>query len=93
MLGQPIDKRYKLSLQIGSFAVLILIYTALSYHQHQKNPADTTIPSWGQLAHGISKIVEVNRRAHERWLVVDAVATGGRLFLGMFLGVLGAFIL
>ena len=46
MLGQPIDGKYKLGLQIGSFVVLMLIYTALSYHQHQKNPDDTTIPSW-----------------------------------------------
>ncbi len=93
MLGQPIDKRYKLGLQLGSFIVLMLIYTALSYHQHQKNPDDTTIPSWTQLAHGITKIVEVNARAHERWIVVDAAATGGRLLLGMFFGIFGAFVL
>lgn len=93
MLRQPISSRRRFALRLLSLAVLVGLYTALSQHQHQKNPNDTTIPSWSQLAQGLKKIVEVNPREDERWIVVDSEATIGRLFLGLGVGVLGAFVL
>jgi NitT/TauT family transport system permease protein len=93
MLRQPIGPTRGIVLRLLSVLVLLGLYTALSYHQHQKNPNDTTIPSWSQLAEGVKKIVELNPRHHERWIVVDSEATLTRLFLGLGFGVFGAFIL
>lgn len=93
MLRRPISRTKRLILQALSVVLLLGIYTVLSIHQHQINPNDTTIPSWAQLAEGVVKIVEVNERGNERWLLVDTAATGGRLLLGLLVGVLGAFII
>lgn len=82
-------------LALGVFSVVALLsgYGALSRHQHQVNPDDRTIPSWSQLRDGFIKIVGVNARSEERWLVVDAKATGKRLFLGLLCGIGGAMLL
>ncbi len=82
------DIRPKLSLGLGvlSVVVMILSYTWLSHRQHQKNPQDTTIPSWSQLSAGVGKAVEVNKRSKERWIVEDSKATAKRLFLGLWWG-------
>ena len=68
-------------------------YTWLSHHQHQKNPRDTTIPTWSQLAEGVKTATEVNRRSEERWIVVDAKATATRYFLGLGLGMIGSLVI
>ncbi|MEO0459481.1 MAG: ABC transporter permease subunit [Myxococcota bacterium] len=83
----------KLAIQITSIVVLLGIYTLLSVLQHIENPNDKTIPSWSQLANGVSRIVQVNPRDDERWLVVDGIATAKRYFLGMAASVLLAFVL
>lgn len=83
----------KLAISFASIVVVLILYTLLSYAQHQENPNDTTVPSWSQLADGVVKIVEVNQRSDERWIVVDSLATGKRFFLGMLLSVLIAFVL
>lgn len=82
-----------LALGVVSVVVLLGGYGALSRHQHQINPDDRTIPSWSQLKDGFVKIVGVNARSDERWLVVDAKATGKRLFLGLLCGIGGAMLL
>lgn len=93
MLRQPIKTRWTVFLGLLSVLVMLAAYTSISYWQHQKNPEDTTIPTWKQLGKGIKKMLEVNPRAGERWLLVDAGATAARLFLGLFFGIMGAIIL
>ncbi len=90
MIRQPIQKKWGLLLGLFSVVLLLVGYTWMSHRQHTKNPSDTTIPSWGQLADGVEKAVEVNHRSGERWVVVDIVASAQRLFLGLFFGVVGA---
>lgn len=92
MIRQPIKTRWTVLLGVISVLTLLMAYTAISYRQHRRNPDDTTIPSWSQLVEGVQKMVEVNPRSGERWLVVDAKATATRLFLGLALGILGAII-
>ena len=90
MIRQPIARKWSLLLGMASIIVLLLIYTYISHRQHQTNPGDTTIPSWSQLGAGFKQATEVNPRSEERWIVVDSLATAGRLFLGLFYGILGA---
>jgi hypothetical protein len=83
MIRQPIKRSVAISLGIASLALLLGAYTWLSHRQHAQNPDDTTIPTWGQLGRGIKTAIEVNPRSNERWLVVDAKASGYRLFAGL----------
>lgn len=80
-------------LGVMSIVMLSGFYTFLSHRQHQKNPNDSTIPSWSQLADGITKIVTVHPRSGERWLWIDGKATAIRLFVGLGVAILGAVIL
>ena len=88
-----LKRRTNLFLGLLSIVVLLLGYTYLSHRQHLANPDDTTIPTWRQLGEGVVTAFEVNPRSGERWVVVDSKATGARLFLGLFFGVLGAVVL
>jgi len=90
MIRQPVKKKWRLILGIVSVLILLSLYSLVSYQQHQKNPDDSTIPTWSQLGDGVKKMVEINHRSEERWLVVDSKATIYRLFLGLFYGVTGA---
>ncbi|MBN1880271.1 ABC transporter permease subunit [bacterium] len=90
MLKQTISRRNGLLLGLLSVILLLALYSTLSWRQHRKNPEDTTIPGWSQLATGVIKSVEPNSRSGERWILVDSRATAGRLFLGLFYGVAGA---
>jgi NitT/TauT family transport system permease protein len=62
----------------------------MSHRQHQKNPDDSTIPTWSQIGKGVAQIFEVNKRSGERWVLVDTKATGTRFFLGIGLGAAAA---
>jgi ABC-type nitrate/sulfonate/bicarbonate transport system permease component len=90
MIRQPIQKKWGLLLGLISVVLLLAGYTWMSHRQHQRNPEDTTIPTWGQLHEGVAKAVEVNSRSGERWFLVDIKATAMRLFLGLFFGIAGA---
>ncbi len=90
MIRQPIPKKYGLLLGVLAVLVLVTLYTLVSHWQHRNNPEDSTIPTWGQLWQGVQKIVEVNPRSAERWIVVDSRASAGRLGMGLLLGILGA---
>jgi NitT/TauT family transport system permease protein len=91
MIRSPIKRSTRLVLAIGSIAAIILLYSILSYRQHQINPTDTTIPNWKQFADGITKIVtkDANGRI---WLLQDLKASGGRLLLGLLVGVVSSMI-
>lgn len=93
MIRQTIPKKRGLVIGIASILIMLGLYTMTSRWQHAKNPSDTTIPSWSQLADGVQKIVEVNPRSEERWIVVDSYATLTRLFLGLLFGIAGSVIL
>ena len=90
MIRRPIKRTTAIALGIASLVLLLGAYTWLSYRQHARNPDDTTIPTWGQLAHGVKSAIEVNPRSNDRWLVADAKASGYRLFIGLALGTVGA---
>jgi NitT/TauT family transport system permease protein len=80
---------------IGVLSIITMldVYSRLSDRQHEKNPDDTTIPTWSQLGEGVVHAVEANKRSGERWIVVDSKATATRLFLGLLFGVFGAVLL
>lgn len=90
MIRRPIRQTTRVVLGLLSVFTLLLGYTWLSHRQHVANPKDTTIPSWSQLKTGIVKAVEPNHRSGDRWLLVDAQATGYRLALGLFWGITGS---
>ncbi len=93
MIRHPIPRPAALALAVASILVLIISYTVLSERQHRLNPGDTTLPTWSQLREGVGVAVHKNQRTGERWLVEDAKASLGRLFLGLLWGVAGALIL
>jgi len=93
MIRQPIKRRWTALLGVLSVLAMLAAYTWMARYQHRKNPDDTTIPTWHQLGQGVKHAAEVNARSQERWIVVDARATGTRLFLGLSFGVLGAIVL
>jgi len=92
MIGQPIHRWWYLVLGTISIVLLLAGYTWLSHRQHVRNPADTTIPTWGQLRQGVVEAFTPDRHG-ERWIVVDSSATARRFFLGLLYGVVGATII
>lgn len=58
----------------------------MSVKQHEKNPKDTTLPSFTQILSGFKTITQVNS-AGKMWLWEDAKATLKRHFCGLALGV------
>jgi NitT/TauT family transport system permease protein len=93
MIRRPIKRATATILGVVSLLVLLAGYTGLSIRQHQKNPDDTTIPTWQQLGKGVAQIFEVNKRSGERWVVVDLKATGMRYFVGLAVGASAAFLI
>ena len=83
MIRRPIQQKTRIALGLLSILAMALCYSWISHRQHQANAKDTTIPSWGQLKEGVAKAIEPNHRSGERWLLVDAKATGDRLGLGL----------
>jgi len=57
MIGRPISRIKRVVLSALSVLLLLLSYTWISHRQHQINPQDTTIPSWGQLAEGAKNLL------------------------------------
>ncbi len=93
MIRRPIKRPTAIILGVASLLLLLGTYTWLSHRQHQTNPDDTTIPTWSQLGKGVVQACEINKRSGERWLVVDAKATGLRYFLGLGLGAVSALLM
>ena len=93
MIRQPIRGKWVILLGAASIAVLVALYTYISHAQHVKNPRDTTIPGWSQMAGGVASLLAADARSGERWILVDAVATLRRLALGLLFGVSGALVL
>jgi len=52
-IRKPISKKTRAALGCASIAILVLFYSWLSHRQHQKNPADTSIPNFTQLVGGV----------------------------------------
>ena len=92
MIGRPITRAKAVLLSVLSVLLLLAGYTWMSHRQHQVNPKDTTIPSWSQLAEGVKKFTQPDRKG-ERWVVEDSLATGERLALGLALGIVFGFLI
>jgi NitT/TauT family transport system permease protein len=94
MIRQPISRQAHIALGVVSVVVLLLGYTWLSHRQHQKNPTDTTIPNWTQLAHGVTRILKPQDRYDgASWLWTDAKATFTRHFTGLAVGVAASIVI
>jgi NitT/TauT family transport system permease protein len=93
MIRRPIKRTSALALGVISLLLLLGAYTFLAHRQYRNNPDDTTIPRWSQLHKGFVSTVVVNPRSGDRWLVVDALASGQRLFLGLASGTVAALFL
>lgn len=93
MIRKPINIPLRVFLGVFSLVLLLGVYTWISYRQHQKNPEDTTIPTWTQLGDGVKQVVGKHQRSGERWLVNDSLATLRRLFLGLLWGTVGAIVI
>ncbi|CAE7860251.1 unnamed protein product [Symbiodinium microadriaticum] len=64
-LKQPISKRTRIICFILGISALCVGYEILSYHQHQKNPNDTTIPSFGQLVEGFRTVTTPEEKEND----------------------------
>jgi NitT/TauT family transport system permease protein len=93
MIRRPIKRSTTIILGVVSLFLLFGSYTWMSQRQHQKNPDDTTIPTWTQIGKGVVQAFEVNRRSGDRWIVVDAKATATRYFLGLGIGAVAALLI
>jgi NitT/TauT family transport system permease protein len=89
MIRQPISRRWQIALGASCVVLLAVFYTWLSHRQHQINPRDTTIPSWGQLAEGLVRIFKPQEEYKGRsWFWVDTKATFTRHLAGTLLAAL-----
>lgn len=87
MIRQSIGKSKRITWGIIAFVSVLVFYTFISHRQHKINPKDTTIPTWSQLSEGVQRIVAVNKRSGDRWLVEDGKASAFRLFAGLSIGI------
>ena len=88
MIRKPISKPWKIGLGVASFVLLGLLYTGLSQWQYQKNPTQTVMPGWSELADGLARAVKPDDIDYDgrSWLWVDSKASFTRLFSGLALG-------
>lgn len=87
MIRKPISKTWKIGLGIAAFVILALVYTGLSQWQYGKNPTQTVMPGWSQLAAGVARVLKPDDDYDGRcWLWVDSKASFTRLFSGLALG-------
>ena len=92
MISRRISRARQIVLSALSVLLLVLGYTWISHRQHQVNPEDTTIPNWSQLAEGVVKFTQPDRKG-QRWLVEDSLATVKRLVAGISLGIVFGFMI
>ncbi len=88
MIRRPLSRRWRVALGILSIALLIGIYSLLSYRQLAENPDDRSIPSLSQLwTDGVMKVFTADRTG-EVWIWEDTKATlFSRLLSGLAAGV------
>ena len=92
-IRRQIPLRRIIFLGVFSVALSVIGYLLLAHRQHERNPDDRTIPVVSQLKDGIKTAFGVNKRTEERWVVVDAIATAKRLFLGLGIGIFSSIVL
>ena len=86
MFRKPISGRWRFGLGVASICFLALLYTFISWRQHQINPADKTIPTWGQIISGLIMVATENDEG-TIWLWEDGKATFVRFCVGLIVGV------
>jgi len=64
-IKQPISKRARIICFITGAIVFCGAYELLSYRQHQRNPNDTTIPSFSQLVNGIGMMTTPDTKTND----------------------------
>jgi len=96
MIRKPIPTAVRILLAILSIGLLIGSYSWLSARQKKVNAKDTTIPNMAQLMEGWEKVTTPGLKAPKtwleklhkhRWLPEDMITTFGRLFGGLFCGI------
>ena len=92
MICIPTHGKRKFVLGLIGILLIIGIYSYISHSQHVINPHDTTIPNLSQIVEGVKKVCMPDNRG-DIWIVADSMATAGRLFVGLSIGVVGAIIL
>jgi NitT/TauT family transport system permease protein len=90
MIQSALSKKSWAALGTLSLVAMLAVYSLLAWHQHRINASDTTIPTWSQLARGVTQMFAASELSGERWVMLDARVTALRLALGMSLGVSGA---
>jgi len=87
MIRKPISKTRWWVLSISAIALLVALYSWMSYRQKQFNAKDTTIPNAQQFVDGIKTLLKPDSQG-DMWLLIDLKATYGRHLSGMMVGVL-----
>ncbi|MCA9187814.1 MAG: ABC transporter permease subunit, partial [Planctomycetales bacterium] len=95
MIRRPISQRTRIVLGIVAFVLLALTYTGISQSRYAKNPNQTTVPGWKELAGGVHKILAPDTVDYDGhcWLLVDSIASFKRLFTGLGIGCLAGIVI
>ncbi len=81
-IRQPLCVWKRMFIGAGGIFCVALGYWWISHKTHVANPHDSTVPSYSQLAEGISRIFTANRRGEvDFW--IDVKATFTRFTVGM----------
>lgn len=89
MIRKPISRHTEVFFMTLSAVIIVCGYAYLSHRQHIINPLDTTIPNLEQFSQGWQKLF--SDFSWDNWLLKDSMATGGRLLLGVMVGVVLSF--
>ncbi len=92
-IRQKVSFKRRVILGITSLMVLGFLYSLMANKAHQRNPNDTTIPTFSQYKEGLIKMIEPNKRTGERWIIEDSKATFIRYFWGLLAGIAVSMIL
>ncbi len=93
MIRQPITSRQRTAIGLLAIVLVVAVYTGLMLRQKHRFPNDTTMPNATQFAEGFKKAFQEDEFEGERWIIMDSVATGRRVLLGMLIGCVIAVVL
>lgn len=87
-IREQVSKSERTILWVLALIILASFYLFLSHRQHIINPDDSTMPTPKQLVQGIKSMTKADEFTGNRWLVVDALATGKRFFSALIATIL-----
>lgn len=91
MIRKPLKFPARLAWGIGGLIFMLVMYSALSYHQHRKNPKDKTVPNYTQFVEGFQRIATPDSRG-EMAIWKDIKASMFRLGVGLSVGIALSFV-